>query len=72
MNSISKIDWELFKLQKEHLFILMDNEHLTLKDIGVLDGIINMMDALQDDYGPVTEEKDEMHSLYYYPNTITK
>ena len=69
-NSITKIDWELFKLQKEHLFKLMDNDHLTIEDVAVLDGIVNLMDALQDDYAPV--EEDEMHSFYYYPNTQTR
>lgn len=69
-NSITKIDWELFKLQKEHLVRLMDNDHLVIEDIAILDGIINMMDALQDDYAP--EGEDEMHSFYWYPNTFTR
>jgi len=70
MNSIDKIDWELFKLQKEYLFKLMDNNHLTIEDVAVLDGIVNLMNSIQDDFEP--EGEDEMHSSYWYPNTFTR
>jgi cell fate (sporulation/competence/biofilm development) regulator YlbF (YheA/YmcA/DUF963 family) len=43
-----KVDWELFKSQKEILVKLTENPKMTPIEIDALDGIINFMDAYQD------------------------
>ncbi len=47
------IDWELFKKQKEFLVTLTDDYSFLPEDIEMLDGVINLMDAIQDEFEPI-------------------
>lgn len=60
MNSVNNIDWDLFKTQKLTLLYLRDSHHITQKQAEDLDGVINMMDAIQDDFEPITNESLEV------------
>lgn len=55
------IDWELFKIQKEGLVSLATDPSMWQEDIDLLDGVINLMDAIQDEFKPLgtDEEKEE-------------
>lgn len=56
---IAKIDWTLFKAQKMALVLLTENHKITPKETLALDGVINMMDAIQDEFMPENEVPDE-------------
>ena len=55
MNCLNKIDWALFKAQKLDLVKLTDNPGITVEEELALDGIINLMDAIQDEFMPENE-----------------
>ena len=59
MNSVNKIDWELFKLQKYALLRLRDDPKIMIEDAEMLDGVVNLMDAIQDDFEPCDIDEDE-------------
>lgn len=47
---ISKIDWKLLRKQKSHLVdVLMCNDTLTFKERRAIEGIINLLDSIQDE-----------------------
>jgi len=46
------IDWEAFKEQREYLIALANSGAL---DTDMLDGIINLMDAIQDEFETIGE-----------------
>jgi hypothetical protein len=46
------IDWELFKKQKELLLTLADDYSFLPQDIEMIDGVINLLDAIQDEFEP--------------------
>jgi hypothetical protein len=52
---LSKIDWTLFKAQKNALVLLTENHKTTTEEVLALNGIIHMMDAIQDEFMPVVE-----------------
>lgn len=53
------IDWPLFHQQKAMLVAMAnDNDRLT-SEVEVLDGVINLLDALQDALEPETPETSE-------------
>jgi len=53
------IDWELFRIQKEYLVAMADDENRLTEEIEVLDGVINLMDAIQDTFKPLDIDEDE-------------
>ena len=64
MNCLNKIDWKLFKKQKMFLVKLAPSARLTLKQVALIDGILNMMDAMQDEFEPTkgfTNERKIKH-----------
>ena len=64
MNCLNKIDWKLFKKQKMFLVKLAPSAQLTLKQVALIDGILNMMDAMQDEFEPTkgfTNERKIKH-----------
>ena len=52
MSCLNKIDWALFKAQKNALVLLTENHKITPEETLALDGVINMMDAIQDEFMP--------------------
>lgn len=53
------IDWELFHLQKDYLAAMADDETRLTEEVAVLDGVIHLMDAIQDKFEPLdTDEGD--------------
>lgn len=46
------IDWELFHLQKQYLVAMANDENRLTEEVAVLDGVINLMDAIQDEFEP--------------------
>jgi hypothetical protein len=47
------IDWEMFKVQKQYLVSLADNPPAgQLANVELIDGIIHLMDYIQDEYAP--------------------
>lgn len=47
------IDWKLFRIQKEYLLAMsFDTDRLT-EECDVLEGVINLMDAIQDKFEPL-------------------
>lgn len=47
------IDWEMFKVQKQYLVSLADNPPFgRLSDVELVNGIIHMMDYIQDQFAP--------------------
>ena len=59
MSCLNKIDWALFKAQKNALVLLTENHKITPEETLALDGVINMMDAIQDEFMPETEVPNE-------------
>ena len=59
MNCLDKIDWALFKAQKAALVLLVVNHRTTQEEKLVLDGVINMMDAIQDEFMPKNEAPND-------------
>lgn len=57
MICLDNIDWPLFKQQKSLLVAMSFNDDLPPGEVELLDGIINMLDDIQDEFGP--EAKDE-------------
>ena len=58
MKIYKTLNWPLLRDQKQTLLMLRDNVHVTPADAEHLDGIINLIDALQDeavDSGSVSE-----------------
>jgi hypothetical protein len=45
---VSNIDWELFSKQKLRVLVMIDCAGLSKGDVEVMDGIITLMDAIQD------------------------
>lgn len=58
MHCINDIDWELFHAQKQTLLGLRDNPKTTQEECDVLDGVVNLMDAIQDEYEPADIDED--------------
>lgn len=52
MNSVNRIDWPLFHIQKQVLLTLCDDPKTTQEECAVLEGVVNMMDGIQDDFEP--------------------
>lgn len=59
MSCLNKIDWALFKAQKMALVLLTENHKTNPEEVLALDGVINMMDAIQDAFMPETEVPNE-------------
>jgi hypothetical protein len=53
-----KIDWKLFKKQKWALIGLAGKSTTTPEEVHALDGVINMMDAIQDEDQPEVCDSD--------------
>ena len=53
------IDWELFKIQKEYLVAMCDDDDRLTEEIDVLEGVVNLMDAIQDNFKPL--DVDEVY-----------
>lgn len=50
MKAVENIDWELLHKQKLQLVeILMHNSSITYEDRDALDGIVNLLDAMEDE-----------------------
>ena len=50
MKAVDKIDWELLHKQKLQLVeMLMHNFSLTNEDRDALDGVVNLLDAMEDE-----------------------
>jgi hypothetical protein len=60
MSCLDKIDWALFKTQKNALVLLTENHKTTPEETLALEGVIHMMDAIQDEFMPETEVPDEL------------
>jgi hypothetical protein len=58
MNSVNNIDWVLFAKQKEYLLAMAGDDDRLTEEIAVLDGVINLMDALQDDFAPLNDGEE--------------
>ena len=54
------IDWKLFHLQKDALVRMCDDRNRPIEEIELFDGLINLMDAVQDEFEPydIDEEDD--------------
>lgn len=52
MSCLSRIDWKLFKQQKKVLVELTENYKTNTREVEALTGVINMMDAIQDEAMP--------------------
>jgi len=47
------IDYDLLKKQKQNLILFLDDEKLTKKRIKSFEGIINLLDVIEDNYGKI-------------------
>lgn len=54
-----KIDWRLFHQQKAMLVAMADDEDRLTSEVEALDGLINLLDAIQDALEPETSETSE-------------
>ena len=54
-----KIDWELFKIQKEYLIAMCDDDDRLTEEIEVIEGVVNLMDAIQDEFKPLDIDECE-------------
>lgn len=52
------IDWELFRIQKEYLVAMANDEDRLTEEIDMLDGVINLMDTIQDTFKPLDVNED--------------
>ena len=52
------IDWPLFHQQKAMLVAMADDEDRLTSEVEALDGIINLLDAIQDALEPKTETSE--------------
>ncbi len=52
------IDWPLFHRQKAMLVAMANDEDRLTSEVEVLDGIINLLDAIQDALEPETETSE--------------
>lgn len=60
------IDWSLFKKQKEYLVAMSNDTDRSTSEIEVLDGVINLMDAVQDEWEPKpTRSEIELQVINY-------
>lgn len=57
--SVNRINWELFAIQKHALLCLLDDPKTTQEVMDALSGVVNLMDAIQDDFKPKAEEQHE-------------
>jgi hypothetical protein len=64
MSCLDKIDWKLFHKQKTLLASLASLTSFSLKQVELLDGVINMMDNIQDEYEPTTGFTNERKSQH--------
>lgn len=53
-------DWDLFILQKLTLLRLVEDPRLNTQEVEALDGVINMMDFIQDEFQPHNTDKDSV------------
>lgn len=54
------IDWNLFKQQKDFLINAASDENRNIEETDVFDGVIALMDYIQDNYEPYDiDENDE-------------
>ena len=53
--SLHNIDWDLLKTQKELLFKLVNDPKRPQDEVDLLDGVLNLLDAIQDVYEPTKE-----------------
>lgn len=53
------LDWELFKIQKEYLIAMSDDEDRLTEEIDILDGVVNLMDHIQDTFKPLEMDESE-------------
>ncbi len=53
------IDWPLFHQQKAMLVAMADDEDRLTSEVEALDGILNLLDAIQDALEPETPETSE-------------
>ena len=53
--SLHNIDWALFKTQKELLFKLVNEPKRPQAEVDLLEGVLNLLDAIQDEYEPTGE-----------------
>ena len=68
MSCLDKIDWALFKAQKLALVLLTENHKITPEETLALDGVINMMDAIQDEFMPAPTNVGMQPALDDYYN----
>ena len=54
----NKVDWDLFKRQKEFLINLQFASDY-IEDADLLEGIINLMDTFQDEFQPYDIDENE-------------
>ena len=47
--NFNKIDWKLLRKQKLHLLNILDDKKLTPSRLKSLEGILNLIDGIQDD-----------------------
>ena len=66
MSCLNKIDWALFKAQKAALVLLTENHKITPEETLALDGVINMMDAIQDEFMPAPTVDDMQNYVVLY------
>ncbi len=52
------IDWPLFHRQKAMLVAMANDEDRLTSEVEVLDGVINLLDAIQDALEPETETSE--------------
>jgi hypothetical protein len=55
----NKIDWDLFKRQKEYLVAMTDDKDRLTEEVTILDGVIALMDAVQDSFQPYGIDEGE-------------
>jgi Domain of unknown function (DUF5664) len=68
MSCLDKIDWKLFHKQKMLLASLASLTSFSLKQVKLLDGVINMMDNIQDEYEPKNLMNARFNLLEIDPN----
>lgn len=62
------IDWPLFHQQKAMLVAMADDEDRLTSEVEALDGILNLLDAIQDALEPETETPETSET----PEEVTK
>jgi hypothetical protein len=64
MTCLDRIDWKMFRRQKEYLVATANDNRLT-EEITLIDGLIHLMDAIQDeamplDLGEITDTPEDL------------